>query len=344
MKGIVSYGFYVPSMRITTEEIAKVWGKDPLSITKSLGIYEKTVASSDEDSLTMGFEAAAVALKQARLYEKDIDKKIEGVFFGSETPSYAVNPTSTTIATFLGIHNQYNAYDTQFACKAATGSLVSGLALVSSGINQYCLCIGSDKANSKPGDALEFSAGSAAVALVVGTQNVAIKVLDTLSYSSDTPDFWRRSGESYPSHAGRFTGEPSYFHHVKEASKRILERNKLTPKDFDYAVFHMPNAKFPKRVALSLGFNLDQIERSLVVKTLGNSYSASALMGLASVLELAKSNQRIFFCSYGSGAGSDAFIFETTELIEKIKLPFSEMIRSDNYLDYFSYRKNMMSI
>ena len=53
MVGVVSYGFYVPKYRIKTEEIAKVWGKNPDDVKKSLMIEEKAVAGIDEDSLTM---------------------------------------------------------------------------------------------------------------------------------------------------------------------------------------------------------------------------------------------------------------------------------------------------
>jgi hydroxymethylglutaryl-CoA synthase len=86
-----------------------------------------------------------------------------------------------------------------------------------------------------------------------------------------------------------------------------MEQLGATPADYRWAVFHQPNPKFPRRVARGLGFTAEQIAPGLVVDSIGNTYSGSSLLGLAAVLDVADKGDRIFFCSYGSGAGSDAF-------------------------------------
>src|SRR3989339_2001217 len=318
MVGIVSYGFYIPKYRIKTEEIANVWGKNPDDVKKSLLINEKAVAGVDEDSLTMAFESASSSLSELK-----IDKsQIKTVLFGSETHPYAVNPASTILAEFLGIEKNYLAYDTEFACKAATGAIISAQALIKSGYSDYALITGSDKGMGKTHDVLEYTAASGSVSLLLGKDDLILEILDFESFSSDTPDFWRREGIRYPSHGGRFTGKPSYFYHIGESSKSLFKKTGYSPKDFSFAVFHMPNGKFPVQVAKSLGFSESQINDSLVVNKLGNSYTASALMGLMSVLEKAKEGDLIFLCSYGSGAGSDSFVLKVTKNLEKRRKVF----------------------
>ena len=106
----------------------------------------------------------------------------------------------------------------------------------------------------------------------------------------------------------------------------------------------MPNGKFPVQVARSLGFSEAQIKDSLTVNYLGNSYTASALIGLMAVLEKAKPGDLIFLCSYGSGAGSDSFVLRVTKNILKRRKEFSQVIEDKKYIDYPTYLKFMEMI
>jgi hydroxymethylglutaryl-CoA synthase len=108
-------------------------------------------------------------------------------------------------------------------------------------------------------------------------------VLATYSYTSDTPDFWRREGEFYPRHGGRFTGEPAYFKHVKSATKGILEKTGYKPSDFRHVVLHMPNGKFPLTAGKQMGFTKEQLEVGWIVNKMGNTYSGSSPTGLAAI-------------------------------------------------------------
>lgn len=340
MVGIVSYGFYVPKYRIKVGEIAGVWGKEPKHVLNSLGIEEKAVAATDEDSLTMAFESVSMALSSVKLKRDDI----RAIFFGSETPPYVVNPASTILAEFLGIDHHYLASDTQFACKAATGAIITAASLISSQFTPNALVIASDKANAKPHDPLEYTASSGSVSLLLGSKNVLLEIVAMSSFSSDTPDFWRREGIRYPSHGGRFTGKPSYFYHIQNSASDLLKKQHLRASDFAYGIFHMPNGRFPREIATTLGFTEQQVEPSLVVRSLGNSYTASALMGLVGVLEIAKPNDLIFFASYGSGAGSDAFIFKVTQTIKDKRQEFRKKIQNKTYIDYQNYLKFMRNL
>lgn len=347
MIGIVSYGTYVPQSRILLSEIARVWQKNDESITSSLRLSEKSVAGIDEDAVTIAVECASQCFGHNGVTAQDVG----AIFVGSESHPYAVNPTSTIVGEFLGAGNNYLAADLEFACKAGTAGMQAIAGLLESDRIRYGLAIGADTAQSKPHDALEYTAASAGVACLLGSKNVAAELLAYTSYSSDTPDFWRRDGIRYPSHAGRFTGEPAYFAHVLGASRRLLNEIKKEPKDIDYCVFHMPNGKFPRSVAKGLGFKSEQLETSLIIDAIGNPYSASTMLGLASLLDTIEPDKTIFMVSYGSGAGSDAFFWKTTDKLKKIQkyrkdqgIRVADWIEKKRYITYPQYLKQTKKI
>jgi hydroxymethylglutaryl-CoA synthase len=314
--GIVSYGAYIPRYRIRPEEIGRVWGVDGKAMGKGLFINQKSVPSPDEDVVTIAAEAARGMMARV----PDVDPKdIGAVYVGSESHPYAVKPTATIIAEAINATPNLTAADMEFACKAGTAGIQVCMGLVGSGRVRYGVAIGADTSQGAPGDALEYSASAGGAAYLIGSENIIAKINRTMSFTTDTPDFWRREGQPYPKHGGRFTGEPAYFRHVTSAAKMMLEAMGTKPEDYDYAIFHQPNGKFPTRVAAQLGFTNEQIAQGLLTPEIGNTYSGAVPLGLASVLDVAKPGDRIFVTSYGSGAGSDAFDITVTDNIKKYK-------------------------
>ncbi len=331
--GMVGYGTYVPPYRLATQEIAKTWGKDGGVIEESLGIKEKAVAGSDEDSVTMAVEAAVKAIEMVGIEPT----KLGAIFVGSESHPYAVKPSGTIIGDIIGAGRDYFCADLQFACKAGTAGIQMVAGMIESGMIDYGLVIGSDKAQGRPGDALEYTAAAGAGAIILGSDQKkwVARLTATQSFSSDTPDFWRRPGEKFPAHGGRFTGDPAYFHHVVEGTRRFLATIEMPIDGFDRLVLHMPNVKFPQRAAKILGATIEQLEAGLIVKEMGNPYSAATFLGLANTLDVARVGENILVTAYGSGAGSDSFWWETTErLVEKRIKPTKMKVKQINYPTY----------
>jgi hydroxymethylglutaryl-CoA synthase len=342
MVGIITYGANIPKFRIKVENIADVWGANPADITGGLGVYEKSVPDLDEDTITLSVEAARNALLRRRV---DPDA-VGAIYVGSESHPYAVKPSACTVGEAIGATPRMTAADYEFACKAGTAGIQTCMGLVKSGFITYGIAIGADVAQGAPGDALEYTAAAGGAAFVIGNDDPIALLNHTCSFTTDTPDFWRREGQEFPRHGGRFTGEPGYFKHVMGAATMMLEDMGSRPSEYRYAVFHQPNAKFPVRVAEMLGFTHEQIKPGLVVPRLGNTYSGSSLMGLAATLDIAKPGDRIFVTSFGSGAGSDAFDIEVTDaiasdLFDLGAAPTIEQLLADPiYVDYARYCKH----
>ena len=221
MAGIIGYGVYFPVYRIKVEEIARVWNEDAEAIKGGLNIKEKTVPGRDEDAATIAVEAARRAVKHSGINPKELG----ALYVGSESHPYAVKPTATIVLEAIDAGRKVMAADLEFACKAGTAGMQMVVGLVDSGMIKYGMSIGSDTSQGRPGDALEYTASAGGAAFIMGKEKdeVIANIIKTVSFTTDTPDFWRREGANFPTHAGRFTGEPAYFRHITSANKLLLE-------------------------------------------------------------------------------------------------------------------------
>lgn len=333
--GILGYGCYVPRYRIAGKEIARIWTDGQGGVP----VQSKSVPGPDEDTITMSIEAGRNAIARAGVSAQDIG----AVWVGSESPPYSVKSSGTIVSEALGTSPWVSAGDWEFACKAGSEALTASMAMVGSGMNKYALAIGADTAQGRPGDALEMTASAGAAAMLVGPADESLALIEaTVSYVTDTPDFFRRSDRPYPVHGQRFTGEPAYFHHVRTAATRLLEDMGRTPHDYTYAIFHQPNAKFPQTVAKQLGFTDEQTNLGLLSPQIGNTYSAIVMLGLCNVLDHAKPGDKIFITTYGSGAGSDAYSLVVTDaLLERqARAPkTASYLARQEFVDYARYLK-----
>ncbi|MCD6155305.1 MAG: hydroxymethylglutaryl-CoA synthase [Candidatus Verstraetearchaeota archaeon] len=318
---------------------------------------ERAVPYLDEDSITAAVEAGKLALIQAALSGEKIGK----VMVGTESNPYAVKPIASKVAQVLNLGENLadgvrgiDAVDTEFACKAATSMFKDAAALAKymdeQGKDYFGMVIGTDNSQAaprwEPGGELDYFVGYGAAAFIIGNRDVIAELEGWYSVTSDTPDFWRRDGQKYPLHGGRFTGEPAYFKHILKAARRLMDKMKLKPKDIDYFVPHQPNAKFPLRVARRLGFKDEQCLPALKVLNFGNLYSGSSPAGLVAVLDIAKPYEKILLTSFGSGAGSDAYLFTVTpRIVEKRRRTekFNVKWQTNNphliYVSYEEYRR-----
>jgi hydroxymethylglutaryl-CoA synthase len=333
--GVVGYGVYVSRFRIKE------------------GGMERAVPFIDEDSVTAAVEAGKLAL-----INSGIDSRLVGkVYVGSESNPYAVKPIAAKVAQVLKLGEEdgdvqcVDAVDTEFACKAATSMFKDACSLVNyprSGIN-CAMVIGTDNAQAAPrgcpGGELDDFVGYGGAAFIFGKSDVIAQVEGWYSCTSDTPDFWRRDGEPFPMHGGRFTGDPAYFKHVRKSASKLMQHLNLKASDLNYFVAHQPNPQFPARMAKELGFRDEQYLPSLVINKFGNTYSGCSPVGLAAVLDIAKPEELILVSSYGSGAGSDAYLLRTTSQLvdkrkwQKVNVKFQAENPFVEYVDYTTYRR-----
>ena len=333
--GIVGYGVYTSRFRIKE------------------GRIERSVPFTDEDAITAAVEAGKLSL-----IHSGVDGALVGkVYVGSESNPYAVKPIASKVAQVLKLGEEdddmqsVDAVDTEFACKAASSMFKDAAALVNYpklGM-KYTMVVGADNSQAAPrgcpGGELDHFVGYGGAAYIFGKQDVIAEFEGWYSCTSDTPDFWRRDGQQFPMHGGRFTGDPAYFKHVRKASSKLMEKLGIKASDINYFVAHQPNPQFPIKVAKELGFKPYQYEVALQVNKFGNTYSGCSPIGLAAVLDIAKPEELVLITSYGSGAGSDSYLIRVTNQItekrqrQKINVKYQAENPFVEYVDYSTYRR-----
>ena len=312
-RGIISYGAYVPRVRMDIDILAEQWqlSKELKNVYKLNGRQILAVNDTDEDTVTLAIEAAERALQYAPTKSKPTS-----LLIGSESHPYAVKASSAIVAEALGINPSSFTVDLEFACKGGTAALFLTLGLVEGQKIKEGLAIGADCPQSAPGSILEASVGCGASAFLVGSgSKVIATITHTASATSDLSDFWRRDGSQFPSVVGKFSAQEGYVEHTMMVVADLLEKSGMNAQDCAYLCLHQPYQSLPLATAKKLGFKRSQVQTGITAARIGNTYSSACLLSLCAALEKAQPGDKIILASFGSGAGADGFILEVQEAI-----------------------------
>jgi hydroxymethylglutaryl-CoA synthase len=334
MVGITSYGAYIPLYRINRMTIYGALGwLNPASLLPG----EKAVANYDEDSITM---AVASAMDCMNGLERE---KVDGLFFATTTTPYKERQNAGIIATALDLSPAIRTSDFTTSIKSGTGALISAYDAVSSGSAKNVMVCASDCRLGKPGGFQEEIYGDGAAALLFGNDGVIASVEGTYSLSYDFVDNWRADTDRYNrTWEDRWVRDEGYDKFISESVSGLLDKYKLTPKDFAKVVYPCLYIRAHADIGKKLGFEPDQIQDHMFT-AIGNTGTAYTLQILVAALEGAKPGDKILVASYGNG--SDALFLEVTGEIEKardkrgIKGHLASKKDLGSYEKYVTYRE-----
>src|SRR6267142_933513 len=114
MHGLLSYGMYVPFYRLDRAAIGQALGV-------SSGKGTRAVASFDEDTTSMGVEAARAAMRGAAGVTP------AAVYFATCDPGYLDKTNATAIHAALGLPSGAAAYDMIGSVRSGAGALRAAL-------------------------------------------------------------------------------------------------------------------------------------------------------------------------------------------------------------------------
>ena len=270
MRGILAAGAYLPHGRLDRSTIAPIVGSGG-------GKGTRTVASYDEDTTTMGFEAARLALKAAA-----DDVLPDALWFSTVTPGYVDKTNATTIHAALRLDENVGAFDFGGAQRSVMGMLRA--ALDGSGT---VLTVAADIRTGLPGGPDEAAGGDGASALLVGEgDGVIAEHLASASTTEEFVDRWRRPGEPRSKVWEERFGETRYLPLGEQAFQAALKEAELSRDQVDHLIVTGLHARAATALAKRLGSPDGHVVDTRAA-TVGNTGAAHPGLLLTSVLETA---------------------------------------------------------
>lgn len=298
--GIVAWGVYLPYWRLERRAIGA-------ALSLSSGSGSRTVASYDEDTTTMGVEAARRAIS---LPETPVPADL---YFSTPAPAYLDKTNATTVHAALGLPASSGAYD-------LCGSVRSGWATMRlaalAGLSSPTLAVTSELRTGLAGGADESRSGDGAVAFVFAPEGGVAEVLGQASATDEFLERWRVPGETASRQWEDRFGEEVYLPPARAAASEALKEAGLTVEDVDHLVVTGLHARAVSSLVRGLGVASERLAPDYSGR-IGNLGAAEAALRLAAVLERARPGQVVAMVELADGA--DAVVLRTTDALSEVQ-------------------------
>ncbi len=335
MTGIISYGAYIPRLRLSRVSIYQQMSW----LTPATGMVaqgERSMCNFDEDSLTMAVAAARHCL------EGFDPSGVDAFYLGSTTLPYADRLNSGIAATALSLRDDIHTSDFTSALKAGTSALVAALDSVAAGRGRQVLVAASDARETKAGSFYEMWFGDGAAAVLLGDRDVVAEFMGSFSLSYDFVSHYRSAQRRFDyAWEERWIRDEGYSKIIPEAVNGLLRKLSLTMADIQKLVFPCFFKREHAGIARALGAAPEKVADNLH-EACGETGAAHPLLMLVGALEQAKPGDRIVVAGFGQG--SDALCFQVTEAIGRLprrgglKDALGNKKTTENYMKYLKFR------
>jgi len=319
-RGIVGAAAYLPHRRLDRSTIAAVAGGGGGKGTRS-------VASYDEDTTTMGVEAARRALRPLE------DLRPHTLWFSTVAPAYVDKTNATAIHAALRLGADVGAFDANGSVRSAMGVLHAALA----GRGAHVV-VSADLRSGLSGGPDESTFGDGAAALVVGDERSGPVLAELIGGGWTTEEFldrWRSPGEVRSKVWEERFGETRYVSLGQVAWDDALKSAGLVADQVDHVAIAGPHGRASAALAkkLSLGGRL----LPDLGDTVGNLGSAQPALLLTAALEAAEPGQVLALVVLADGAHVQ--LYRATEAIAgwTPAVPLADQARSGAPVPYGTY-------
>lgn len=298
MAGLVSYGTYVPYFRLEKKAIAAAMGAGG-------GKGTRAVASYDEDTTSMGVEAARNAIDALR------GARPEALVFATTDPAYLDKTNATAIHAALDLPQEAFAVDAMGSVRSGVGAM-----FLAAGCGRPTLAVLSDRRTGLPTGNDEANGGDAAVALLFGTERPVAELVAQASSTAEFLDRWRTPGAQHSQLWEERFAETMYVPLAQAAITDACKQAGITAESIDHLIVTGTHTRAVGVIAKGVGVNVGALIDDLNT-TIGNAGVAAGSLMLCAALDRAGSNEIIMQVSVADGV--DVLVWRTTTELATFK-------------------------
>lgn len=313
--GIDALAIYTSRYTLDLATLGAARGIDPEKYYIGLGQRQMSVPPPGEDIVTMAANAAAKVLKEVDLSD------IGMLLLATESGIDQSKSAGIYVHSLLGLSPHCRIVELKQACYSGTAGLQLALPFLREQPHKKVLVIASDIARYSLNTPGESSQGCAAVAMLLTANPRILAIEPEYGVMTDNVmDFWRPNYLHEALVEGKYSSK-LYLSMLEKSWAQYVQASKRELKDHDYFCYHTPVPRLVEKAHQSLlkingAAQVEEIANQQVAFTLqysrliGNSYTASLYVGLASLLDNNPddlANKRIGFYSYGSGCVAEYF-------------------------------------
>jgi hydroxymethylglutaryl-CoA synthase len=291
----------------------------------------RAVASHDEDTTTLGVEAARLALRSAPGHTP------ETLWFATSVPAYLDKTNATAVAAALRLSGGIGAYDFGGALRSGVGCLIA--ALRGEGTN---LVVVGDLRDGLPTSTDESSGGDAGAAILVGEgPGLLAEFVATASSTEEFTDRWRAPGERTSKLWEERFGENRYVALGQDALARALKAAGLESGEIGRLVVTGMHGRAVAGLVKKLGLDESVVVDDLTA-SVGQSGAAHPLLVLGGALEsmaTADTPSGTILVALHLADGADAVVLRTTQALASWQpvRPITEQIANGAPLPYSKF-------
>jgi 3-oxoacyl-[acyl-carrier-protein] synthase-3 len=285
---IAGTGSHLPAKVVTNDDLAKIVDTSDEWIATRTGIRQRHVASAEETTSELGYQAALRALEAAGVQPSEI----ELIVVGTTTPDLIFPSTACLIQHRLGAEG-CAAFDVNAACSGFIYALTVADKFIRSGAVKTALVIGAETLTrmldwNDRGTCVLFGDGAGAVVLKADEET---GVLSTHLHADGGKKelLWNPVGVSAgfkpdePNAGVRvlMTGNEVFKHAVKALDSVVeetLEANNLDRHDIDWLIPHQANLRIIEATAKRLDMPMERV--IVTVDKHGNTSAGSVPLAL----------------------------------------------------------------